>query len=75
MFLLAGHFVPPAYDRKGAVSFIRGRLRRVGVPPAVIVLLVHLPVVYLLEGKPHHGNFSWIFMSEAGSRSICIYGS
>jgi surface polysaccharide O-acyltransferase-like enzyme len=52
MFLLAGYFVPPAYDRKGALPFIRGRLWRVGVPLAVIVLLVHLPLVYLLEGKP-----------------------
>jgi len=52
MFLLAGYFVPPSYDRKGARLFLGGRWRRIGVPLASLVLLVHLPVVYLLAGMP-----------------------
>ena len=52
MFLLAGYFVPPSYDRKGARLFLRGRWRRIGIPLASLVLLVHLPVVYLLAGMP-----------------------
>jgi surface polysaccharide O-acyltransferase-like enzyme len=57
MFLLAAYFVPPSYDRKGARLFLRGRWRRIGIPLAVLVLLVHLPVVYLLAGMPEPLQF------------------
>ena len=50
MFLLAGYFVPPSCDRKGARLFLIGRWRRIGIPLASFVLLVHLPVVYWLAG-------------------------
>src|SRR6201997_4639671 len=33
MFLLAGYFVPPSYDRKGARRFLRGRWLRIGHSP------------------------------------------
>jgi peptidoglycan/LPS O-acetylase OafA/YrhL len=52
MFLLAGYFVPSSYDRKGTRPFLRGRWRRIGIPLASLVLLVHLPVVYLVAGRP-----------------------
>src|SRR5579862_6794145 len=52
MFLIAGYFVPPSYARKGARGFLGGRWRRLGVPLAVLVLLVHLPAVYLVGGRP-----------------------
>ncbi|MGB8379965.1 MAG: hypothetical protein WCG47_01735 [Dermatophilaceae bacterium] len=32
LFLLAGYFVPPAYDRKGPRRFLRKRWSRLGVP-------------------------------------------
>jgi peptidoglycan/LPS O-acetylase OafA/YrhL len=31
-FLLAGYFAPGSYDRKGAGSFVKGKLLRLGVP-------------------------------------------
>jgi surface polysaccharide O-acyltransferase-like enzyme len=52
MFLLAGYFVPPSYDRKGPKHFIEARWRRIGIPLACIALVVHLPIVYLLAGRP-----------------------
>jgi surface polysaccharide O-acyltransferase-like enzyme len=52
MFLLAGYFVPPSYDRKGARRFLRGRWLRIGIPLASLVLLLHVPVVYMLAGMP-----------------------
>ena len=57
MFLLAGYFVPPSYDRKGALLFMRGRWLRIGIPLGILVLLVHLPVVYLLAGAPRPLQF------------------
>ncbi|HEY2401072.1 MAG TPA: acyltransferase family protein, partial [Steroidobacteraceae bacterium] len=32
LFFIAGLFVPPSFDRKGTVSFVRDRARRLGVP-------------------------------------------
>ena len=52
MFLLAGYFAPPSYDRKGARLFLAGRWLRIGVPLVSLVLLLHLPVAYMLAGRP-----------------------
>jgi glucan biosynthesis protein C len=52
MFLLAGYFVPPSYDQKGARRFLKGRWLRIGIPLVSLVLLLHLPVVYMLAGMP-----------------------
>jgi glucan biosynthesis protein C len=49
MMLLAGYFVPQAYDRKGAGQFFKERWLRIGVPMVVFMLVVQLPVVYLLQ--------------------------
>jgi glucans biosynthesis protein C len=52
MFLLAGYFVPPSYDRKRARLFLAGRWLRIGIPLASLMLMLHLPVAYLLAGMP-----------------------
>ena len=49
LFLLAGYFVPKSYDRSGAGRFLSSRWIRIGVPLAIFVLLVNVPVAYLLE--------------------------
>ncbi len=41
LFLLAGYFVPAAYDRKGAGRFALDRLVRLGAPTAVFVFVLH----------------------------------
>lgn len=41
MFLLAGYFVPAAYDRKGFGRFLTDRWLRLGVPSLAYMLLVH----------------------------------
>jgi surface polysaccharide O-acyltransferase-like enzyme len=52
MFLLAGYFVPPSYDHKGPGLFLKARWQRIGIPLASLVLLLHVPVVYLAVGMP-----------------------
>jgi hypothetical protein len=48
LFLLAGYFVPSAYDRKGAGRFVVDRLVRLGVPTAVFMLVLH-PLTELIK--------------------------
>jgi surface polysaccharide O-acyltransferase-like enzyme len=72
MFLLAGYFVPPSYDRKGALLFIRGRWLRIGIPLASLVLLVHLPVVYLLAGMPEPLQFL-VGLYERGWQPVYLH--
>jgi glucan biosynthesis protein C len=58
LFFLAGYFVPRAYERKGAARFLKERWLRIGLPLAVFVLLVQVPVVYLMESpRPPLGEF------------------
>jgi glucan biosynthesis protein C len=57
MFLLAGYFVPPSCERKGARRFLRERWTRIGVPLVGLVLLVHLPAAYLISGRPPLPDF------------------
>ena len=49
LFLLAGAFVPAAYDRKGCGRFILDRLVRLGVPTLVFMFVLH-PLTELIKG-------------------------
>ena len=58
LFFLAGYFVPRAYERKGAARFLKERWLRIGLPLVAFVVLVHVPVVYLIESpRPPFGEF------------------
>jgi len=72
MFLLAGYFVPPSYDRKGGRLFLTGRWRRIGIPLASLVLLVHLPAAYLLEAAPPPQQFL-VGLYERGWQPIYLH--
>jgi hypothetical protein len=48
MFLLAGYFVPAAYDRKGFGRFLYDRWLRLGVPSLAYMLIVHPLTGYFL---------------------------
>ncbi|HVV74019.1 MAG TPA: acyltransferase [Verrucomicrobiae bacterium] len=48
LFLLAGYFVPPAFDRKGAVKFLRDRAVRLGVPSLLYMVFIQPAIVYWL---------------------------
>jgi len=45
-FLISGYFTPQAYDSKGAGSFLKDRLARLGIP-LVIFIFVLSPVSYI----------------------------
>ncbi len=54
LFLLAGYFVPGAYDKKGFGQFIKDRLVRLGIPALIYMLLIHPFNLYVLL------DLSWV---------------
>jgi glucan biosynthesis protein C len=54
-FLVAGYFVPPAFDRRGAGVFSKGRFLRLGLPTLFFALFVLGPSAYLT--RPGHPSF------------------
>jgi surface polysaccharide O-acyltransferase-like enzyme len=64
LFFLAGCFLPPSYDRKGAKHFLLGRCKRLGLPALLYMAVVH-PVTgyYLLhwwQGGFWRGYFGYL---------------
>jgi len=62
LFFLAGYFTPGSYDRKGASSFLKGRLLRLGVP-LIIWMFVLNPLsaigLYLEPAPRIPGTLTW----------------
>ncbi len=48
LFLIAGYFVPGAFDRKGFKKFLRDRALRLGVPSLIFMLLIQPFTVFWL---------------------------
>jgi glucans biosynthesis protein C len=48
LFLIAGYFMPRAYDRKGARRFLADRLLRLGLPLLFVSLVLFLPLGYAM---------------------------
>jgi fucose 4-O-acetylase-like acetyltransferase len=47
-FLMGGYFTPKSYDRKGVSSFWKERIRRLGIPLLLYVVLINPIMIYLL---------------------------
>lgn len=48
LFLIAGYFVPRAFERKGSGTFLRDRVVRLGIPSLFYMLVIHPFTVYWL---------------------------
>jgi len=48
LFLIAGYFVPRAFDSKGPAHFLRDRAARLGLPSLFFMLVIHPVTVYWL---------------------------
>ncbi|MBV9678400.1 MAG: acyltransferase family protein [Acidobacteriaceae bacterium] len=48
LFLIAGYFVPRAFDAKGAARFLRDRAARLGIPSLFFMFVIHPVTVYWL---------------------------
>ncbi len=51
LFLIAGYFVPGAYDRKGFGRFLRDRAFRLGIPSLIYVFIIDPFIEYVLVGR------------------------
>lgn len=58
MFLLAGVFAWPSLDRKGSWAYLRGRLRRLGLP-FVLYSLALSPLAYVPSYLQTGATWSW----------------
>jgi glucans biosynthesis protein C len=54
LFLVAGYFVPGAFDKKGFRRFINDRLVRLGIPALIYMLVIHPFILYTLL------DLSWV---------------
>jgi len=56
-FLIAGHFTPPAYDRKGSRQFLLDRFKRLGIPWLLYEIFITPLVHYAVDvhGGDCHG--------------------
>jgi glucan biosynthesis protein C len=55
LFLIAGYFVPAAFDSKGFSRFLRDRAVRLGIPTLFFMLVIHPFTVYwLLRNFDNH---------------------
>ncbi len=50
LFLLAGYFVPGAYDKKGPSKFIKDRLFRLGLPVFIYIFIISPFIEYFIMG-------------------------
>lgn len=66
-FLLAGYFTPGSYERKGAATFLKDRLLRLGVPLLIFFVVLNPLVAYLGAGAPLP---YWQFLLQYGPKLI-----
>ncbi len=52
LFLLAGFLLPGPYERKGSRRFLKERWARLGVPLVFFILVVNIPLMYFMSGRP-----------------------
>lgn len=70
LFLIAGYFVPGAFDRKGFGKFLRDRAVRLGIPSLLFMLLIQpLTVFWLLRdfaelSRPPLSRAYWHYVSR-----------
>ena len=69
LFLIAGYFVPGAYDRKGFGKFIKDRSIRLGIPALIYMLVIHPFIVYAVLAsqwttpRPAAWEYYWRYLA------------
>jgi len=61
LFFIAGYFVPPAFDRKGALRFLRDRAWRLGIPSLLYMFVIGPATIYYLLHTKRPGESFPVF--------------
>jgi len=72
LFFIAGYFVPPAFDRKGPLRFLRDRAVRLGIPSLLYMFLIGPSNIYFLLGARNRGRSFMDFWGETGPMWFCV---
>lgn len=72
LFLIAGYFVPAAYNRKGFKKFIADRLFRLGIPTLIYMLVINPLILIIMENHgiidfPQGANLLELYLHYIGS--------
>lgn len=62
-FFLSGYFTPASFNRKGAISFLKDRLIRLGVPLLAYIFILGPYVQYIVNFK-NHDSFAEFYRIE-----------
>ncbi len=68
-FLMGGYFTPKSYDKKGASSFWKERLLRLGIPLVLYILLINPLLAYIIEPQ---GSLIDFYLSQFQSLEVFI---
>jgi glucans biosynthesis protein C len=75
LFLIAGYFVPRAFDSKGFGKFVKDRLIRLGIPALIYMLIINPLILYFQVGiGANVGFFNYYLSGYIGNLSF-ISGS
>lgn len=84
LFLIAGYFVPSAFDRKGSAVFLRDRAYRLGLPVLLYTFVIGPLTEYYVAGswrpkQPASFAIQWVdhikdgeFLSGSGPLWFCV---
>lgn len=70
-FLISGYFLPGAYERRGAKTFLKDRFWRLGIPILFFALLVFPPIFYFAQ-RSELSFSQFLFQSYLGQGQIQV---
>ena len=73
LFLIAGYFVPSAFDKKGAATFIKDRLVRLGVPFLIYSLVICPFILYVMMPFKNGRVHLWESLVKYVTESVILY--
>jgi glucans biosynthesis protein C len=59
-FMISGYFTPGALDKKGAWSFLKDRLVRIGIPLVLFSFLVRPSIIYMMNREALSPQYNYL---------------
>ncbi|MEE9594077.1 MAG: acyltransferase family protein [Candidatus Hydrothermarchaeales archaeon] len=65
-FMISAYFMPGSYQRRGAWSYLKNRLTRMGIPLAIFYFLINPLIVYVIFARSMGRPFSYFHSFSTG---------